>query len=899
MCSKRPIPQDNVGYRKAIRPAGIQDKVRLAVILLCLFGNSSSGVTGAEEPDLRTPEGKRIYRTQRLQGPPPRIDGVLDDVAWQEGYWSGGYRQFMPEDGAPPSRETEIKILYDDKNIYVAFRLYDDPELIDRRLGRRDQFDGDIIGVCFDSYFDHRTGFEFDLTAGGSKIDLILLNTGWDTSWDPIWEGKVSMTDFGWTAEMRIPLNQLRYADKPDQIWGLHSWRWINRLQEEDQWNPIGRDNPGHLYSIGELHGLRDLPVPRRIELLPYTAGSVTDPPSPESRGGSLDTWATAGLDGKVGLGSAFTLDFTMNPDFGQVEADPAVLNISAFETFYQEKRPFFLEGKQMFQFDMGEDLLFYSRRIGQSPSYRPQVGADQTVESPTGTTILGAAKVTGKTDGGLTLAALGSLTQEESAVIRGAGEESKVTTEPAAAYAVLRVQQDFDRSNTFLGGMLTAADRRINDSQLEFLAETAVAGGLDFRHHWRDKAYYLDAKLLLSDVRGSTEALTRLQEAPARYFQRPDADHLDFDPGRTHLSGHGGTVEVGKGSRGRWRFFERIAWRSPGLDLNDLGYLRLADVIQHQSHVRYEMTEPRGILREYTLGAAEQNTWDFGGDFLEWWVATWGDAEFRNNWGVYAEIVRVGIPLDTRLLRGGPAVRREGLWDYTAFAHSDPARPVSGDFRYKREDSRDGVSLFEGFFPAIRYRIRNPFLLSAELEYSRNRDIFQYVARVETSEGTRRDLVARLDQRTLGLTFRVDWALSPELTVQYYANPFVSVGTYSEFKYFKAPRADNFSDRFHTFTRDEILWDVVESTFRFDETGDGIPDYSMPRPDFNFREFHSNLVLRWEYRPGSTLFVVWTQGRSAFELVQNRSLRHNLSELFSTPAENIFLVKLTYWLPF
>ncbi|GAB4232244.1 MAG: hypothetical protein Kow00109_04660 [Acidobacteriota bacterium] len=852
------------------------------------------GVQESRDPrdDLRTPEGKRIYVTQRLDGPPPRIDGVLDDPAWQQGYWSGGYRQFIPDDGAPPSRETYIKILYDDENIYVAFRLFDDPELVDRRLGRRDQFEGDIIGVCFDSYFDHRTGFEFDLTAGGSKLDLILLNDGWDTSWDAVWDGQVAMTDFGWTAEMRIPLSQLRYARKKEQVWGLHSWRWINRLQEEDQWNLIGRNNPGHLYSIGELHGLLDLPAPRRIELLPYGVGKLVRDPV-----GRNDNAASAGLDGKVGLSSAFTLDFTLNPDFGQVEADPAVLNITAFETFYEEKRPFFLEGKQMFDFRLGEDLLFYSRRIGHAPSYEPSP-EDGQADAPAATTIAGAAKVTGKTAGGLTMAILGAWTTSETATVQEAVGAYNVKVEPPSFYSVTRIQQDFNRSNTIFGGMLTTVHRDLGDPHLDFLAEEAWTGGMDFRHHWHDKAYYLDAKLLFSDVRGSTGAIQRLQESSARYFQRPDAHYLDYDPRRTSLAGHGGSVEIGKGSRGRWRFFERVNWRSPGLELNDLGYLRLADVIQNMSHLRYEMNEPQGIFRQYHLGIEEQNTWNFGGEFLEWWVAAFAGGEFHNRWRLNNILVRVGDLLETRLLRGGPAVRRPGLWIHRLFWQTDPAKKIALDVHTELQWHDDGVSFFRGFYPGARYRVTNPLLLSAQVEYVRNRDMFQYVTRVTGAGGEDRDLVAELDQKTLGLTFRVDWALTPEMTLQYYANPFVSVGSYQAFKYFTDPRSADFHRRFRTFPGGEVNLDPWRNLLEFDETGDGLPDFSIERPDFNFQEFHSNLVFRWEYKPGSALFVVWTQGRSSYQSLLDDSLGHNLRDLFSAPAENVFLVKLSYWLP-
>ena len=310
----------------------------------------------------------RVYETRRLEGKAPEIDGRLDDEAWKQGEWAGDYTQQMPTEGAPPSQTTELKILYDDRHLYFAIRAYDDPAKVHRYPGRRDDFTGDIVGICFDSYNSKRTGFEFDLTAGGSKIDLILGNgeTEWDTTWDPVWDGKVAHDDQGWTAEFRVPLNQLRFGPQEEQVWGLHAWRWIDRNQEEDQWQLIPRQNTGRMYQLGELHGIRGLPRQRHLELLPFALGRASTGPSVPD--GGTDGSGAVGLDAKVGLTSNFTLDATVNPDFGQVEADPSVVNLTAYETFYEEKRPFFLEGRKILAFEVeDEDQLFYSRRIGRA----------------------------------------------------------------------------------------------------------------------------------------------------------------------------------------------------------------------------------------------------------------------------------------------------------------------------------------------------------------------------------------------------------------------------------------------------------------------------------------------------------------------------------------------------
>ena len=885
-------------------------KLKPSLLLLLLITITSASRSAAqsdndypEPPGPRTAQDRRYYVTQRLKGTPPKIDGVLDDEAWTEGEWAGNYRQYMPRNGARPSQDTKLKILYDDKNIYIAIRAYDtEPDKIDRKLGRRDAFIGDIVGVCFDSYFDRRAGFEFDLTAGGAKIDLVLFNGGWDTTWDAIWEGKVGSEPDAWTAEMRVPLNQLRYGNQEKQVWGMHSWRWINRNSEEAQWALVPRDSPGQLYSIGELHGIEGIPRSRHIELLPYTVGSLTsfgqEPDVKFHRDRRFEQ--SLGLDGKVGLTSAFTVDFTINPDFGQVEADPSVLNISAFETFYEEKRPFFLEGKRIFEFELGDELLFYSRRIGHAPSYQPvlEEGDNPYYDAPASTSILGALKLTGKTEKGLSIGVIESVTGKETAEIQSIAGNRSETIEPVSNYAVARIQRDFNQSNMILGAMLTSVHRSIQDPQLDFLPSDATTAGLDFLNYWKDKTYYLDVRAVFSDVRGSERAILGLQESSARYYQRPDADYVTLDPHSRRLRGHGGIVEFGKGANGNWRFSEGLSWRSPGLELNDLGYLRTADIITQSSEVNYVVTEPSWIFRDWRAGVEQENSWDFGGEFLSPRIGFDAGGTFSNKWKASVDVSRIGRQLDTRLLRGGPAVNLKGFWSTNLRLATDDSRRIQLEMRYHTHSYDDEQSSFRGFYPGFNFRITNPLLFSTHLEYSKNRDIFQYVTRRELADQSR-DLVGRIDQRTLGLTFRVDFAISSDFTVQYYGSPYVSTGLYDQFKWFTHPRAEDYADLYHTFSGNEITYDPADGMYSIDEFGDGLREYQFRNPDFNFREFRSNLVARWEYKPGSVLYLVWTQGRSRFESITNASLQRNLSDLFSTPADNVFLVKFSYWLPF
>ncbi len=452
---------------------------------------------------------KRIYTTTRLTTKKPVIDGKLNDECWRTGEWAGNYIQWIPNDGAKPSEPTQIKILYDDRNIYVAIRAFDnEPDKIVRKAGRRDEFNGDIVGVTFDSYNDHRTGFEFDVTAAGQKIDLLLTNpSNGDVNWNAVWYAKVGMEDSAWTAEFEIPLSQLRYSSANVQVWGLHCWRWIDRFQEESDWDPQSSTGPGILYECGELHGINGLPKYRRIEIMPYSLGKLNTFKS-ESGNPFKDkgrAWlGNIGLDATIGLSSNFTANLTINPDFGQVESDPSVMNLTAFETFYDEKRPFFLEGKNIFSFDFDNVSVFYSRRIGHSPSYSPSLKDGEYIDFPDNTTIISAEKISGKTADGLSVGILQSLTANQQATIYSGGKKSDLGVEPLTNYFIARVQQDYSQGNTVLGGIFTSTNRFIKDTQLEFLNRNAYTGGMDFMHYWNDKEYFVDSKLIGSYINGS-----------------------------------------------------------------------------------------------------------------------------------------------------------------------------------------------------------------------------------------------------------------------------------------------------------------------------------------------------------------------------------------------------------
>ena len=856
-----------------------------------------------QEPSTSNPYGRkyppRIYNTVRLQGKPPVIDGRLDDEAWQkQGEWAGHYTQNMPVEGAKPTAETELKILYDDNYIYMAIRAYDDPAKVRRYPGRRDDFQNyavDVVGITFDSYNDKRTGFEFDLTAGGGKIDLLLGNgeTEWDVNWDAVWDGKVAHDDKGWTAEFRVPLNQLRYGPQDEQVWGMHAWRWIARNQEEDQWQLIPRQNTGRMYQLGELHGIRGLKPARHLELLPHVVGKTTTGPSIPD--GGTEATGSIGLDGKLGLSTNFTLDLTVNPDFGQVEADPSVVNLTAYETFYEEKRPFFLEGKKILTFGLEDfDQLFYSRRIGEAPTLTPALAEDETARMPDATTILSAVKLSGKTDGGLEVAALQSFTQKETAQVYGPAGTRDSVVEPFGSYTVARLHKDWNKGNTSLGGMFTSTHRSISDPALNVLPHQAFTGGLDFTRYFADRLWVLDASGVVSRVSGDVAAMQALQTNAVHYYQRVGATHLGVEENATSLSGNGGSVRLGTSGKTRFGLTDHYHWYSPGLDLNDIGYLRQADVRANQVFLSWSEPKPKGIFRAYSFQLARQDQWDFGGLAVKALSEADATATFANKVQATAS-VSYNQDVDTRLLRGGPALRTHDYYTAKGAASTDAAHRASLQVQGEHSWALAGDnSQASKLYTTLTVRPSNRLALGAQVGWENLQDNLQYAATPVTG-GDPRWVLGRIDQDTWSLTFRANLTLTPELTIQYYGSPFLSTGRYTHLKQATDTLAHAYEQRFHEYSPQEIAYDPAANAYSVAEAG-GLR-YSFANPDFSFRQFRSNLVARWEYKPGSSLYVVWSQGRTSTEPYWQDSFGSNWDALWQTRPDNVFLVKLSYWL--
>ena len=822
----------------------------------------------------------RVYSALRTDKR-PKVDGKLTDACWETGLWSGGFVQQLPKQGHNPSQDTEIKILYDDNNIYVAFKCYDKgPGEIRPILTRRDESvgNGDVVGIAFDSYHDKQTAYEFNVGASGQKVDLVRLVSGdLDYNWDAVWDGQAQVYDSIWTVEMQIPFTQIHFAPGNEQIWGLHVWRWIDRLQEEDQWKLVPVDAPAMVYLFGEVKGIEGVKPKTNYEFLPYLSTRFSPNTDQETK-----MTNGVGLSGKVGLNSGFTLDYAINPDFGQVESDPAVLNLTTYEVFNEEKRPFFLEGNTILDYSIGDDMLYYSRRIGHAPSDSPDLGENQTMSVADNTSILSAVKLTGKTKDGLSVGVIQSITAKENATIYTGDSTSKQAVEPFSNFMVGRVKQDFNGGNTVFGGMVTSTLRNINDDNLLFLSNSAMSGGLDFQHNWKNRKYFVDYKGFFSDIRGDEEAISRLQRSPVHYFQRVDADHLEYDPTKTSLSGHGGFLSGGKRS-GRFRAIGSLNWRSPGIDLNDLGYIRQADYIEQIIKLTYKVNIPAGIVRSYYTEFTQLHNWSFGGENTLDRLNLHGFMQLNNMWLTHMNLRRSFNNFDTRELRGGPMLYKDETTDFDFYIQSNSVNDFWAGVRLRMTVSSDKITKTYVLPMYLKWQVNNQFSITTTTSFDHTIDHHEYIRNTQYLVGT-------INRNTISSTLRFEYFISPEFSMQYYGNPYASMGTYKNFREVTDASNRSLSERYGSLTQTEL----PDNKYLL-KNKDG-HEYTINKPDFNYQEFSSNLVGRWEFRPGSTLYLVWTNTRSAYSDQMDQNIWKSFGSIRNVESQNVFMVKFSYW---
>jgi hypothetical protein len=840
---------------------------------------------------------------RRLDGESIDIDGRLDEPAWQSAQFSTGFTQQEPDDGSPATERTEVRVLYDGGAIYVGVRAFDsDPAAIRSELTRRDRVpQSDRIGIYLDSYHDRRTCFQFTVTPRGSIRDIYRFNDNqWqsDASWDPVWDVGTSIDSLGWTAEFRIPLSQLRF-DRNNTTWGLQVYRNIYRKSEEVWWSPFSKESSGFTSLFGTIEGLEGLPSPMRLELLPYA--TVNGTRRPEGTGSryapAQETRGNAGFDLKYGITSDFTLDLAVNPDFGQVEADPAVVNLSAFETYFPERRPFFVEGSGLLSQYVPFGQFFYSRRIGRPPQGWADPPDGGTVQIPDASTIITAAKVTGKSASGLGLGIMSALTAEEQGTLRDSTGDvmGSEPVHPLTHHFAGRVEQDLKEGAHTFGGMVTAVNRRLRDN-FDFLRTAAYAGEIDGQLRWQKNTYAVRWQLVGTHIRGSQEAITAAQRSSFRYYQRPDAPHVEVDTSRTTLSGYALSLEAAK-EAGTWQYSLYYGRSSPGYEFNDMGFQWRADMQDAGIWAQYLQARPKWVFRNFRAMIGASSSWTTGGEHKStWFRPVYFSSTFKNNWNFGLNPIAFGRDfLDVHALRGGPGLKFD-TWHNSFFnVVTDRRKVLSAALNGSLGGVLDAPGNWWNIGPTLQIRPSGTLNATLSVNYSWERNPTQWVTR-RTDLDTTRYILAEIERETLRLTARLNWTFTPELSLEFYAQPYVSGGTYTEFKEVVAPRADDFYDRFRIYD-DELTCAGGECEVDLD--GSGEADFSFGHPDFNYRALRSTTVLRWEYRPGSVVYLAWQHGRSLYGPGSPFRGVGDLWDLLSDESTNTVLIKANYWISF
>jgi hypothetical protein len=806
----------------------------------------------------------------------PAIDGKDNDAVWREAPPITAFVQWQPTEGKKPRFDTEAKVAYDAANLYVFVRAFDPhPDSIIKLLERRDTFTpSDMIWLFIDSYHDRRTGYEFGVNAAGVKIDQALYDGGReDGAWDAVWDVATTIDSLGWTAEFRIPLSQMRYSQDRSHIFGFTVDRDIYRYNERVSWPLFSQAKADLASQLGSLEGLDNLEAPRKLELMPYAltknASKITN-----NRFGQKSS-VTVGGDLKYRIAPNLTLDATINPDFGQVEADPAVLNLTAYESFFDERRPFFVAGRGLFRFDVNcsqvncsNEGLYYSRRIGRTPELAGTYG-DTVPSEPT--TILGAAKLLGRLPGGATFGVLDAMTQRDAS-------PGDTTFEPRTNFMVARGRQDFRNGNSAIGAIVTTVNRQTDRWTSPYMPAGAYAAAVDFRHRFLDNTYEVSGSLDQSRVQGSKESILAIQRDAVHYYQRPDAA-LPLDSTRTVLGGDAEELKLGKIAGQHLMFETSYLRRSPGFEINDMGFLRRADQQSWNTWVGYFDRREHLFYKRFQLNNNWWQYWSTDGLALEAAYNTNVHITFKNNWGWHmgGTIGQLGTTYDDRASRGGPALRQGAYIAPWLSIGGDDRRSLVPYFNTSYFSSENGRNSNWNFSPEIDYKTAGRFSSSLSAGWSRNITDNQWYGNYSDALGTHYTF-AHLDQTTTSATMRLNYTFTPSVSLQGYVQPFVSKGTYANIRQLSSnPRADDYDARYAPYLN---------------------PAETSDPGGYNFKEFQSNVVFRWEYNPGSTLFVVWNEGRQGIDPFEGtQSFRGDVRDLMRLHPANTFLVKVSYWL--
>ena len=850
---------------------------------------------------------------------PLKIDGRLDEALY-EGTSYSDFIQYEPFNGAKAGQKTDMWIAYDDAAIYVGARMWDtSPDSVVGRIGRRDAYlNSDIFEVIIDSYHDKRSGFSFQINPAGSMRDEVYFNDSWtDDSWDGIWEGKTRIDDKGWTAEMRIPLSQLRFSEKEEYVWGILPTRYIQRTGEWDYYVYFPLNESGAMSRAAILTEIRDIHPPKRREYLPYITASASNLPTRKDNAfiEGKDSDFGFGADVKLGIGANLTVDATINPDFGQVEADPSSINLSDFETYYDEKRPFFLEGRNIFRFGYGgptnnigvnfsEPSFFYSRRIGRPPQGYVSSAPSDSLNHPSETRILGAAKISGKIGDNWSVGGLSALTNREYATYYENGQIMEEQVEPFTSYNLIRTLREMDDGRYGLGLIGTMTNRYMDgiglfgeeDSQhgsAGLLTDQALGLGVDgWAFLGEDRGWALGGWGGFSQVGGSTERMIRLQHSPSHYFQRPDANHVELDSSMTSMTGHAGRIKLNK-EDGRVLFNAALGWVSPGFESNDMGLTFSSDVINKHINVGYRWLERGTYVRSASASILYANNHDFEGVKTADVIFSMASLRFVNFWSLNLNGGYSFEDLNNRALRGGPRVLEPGGAFFGAGLNSDYRKDISYSFSVDWGADEDGGDEL-GLSMNLNMKLGDQLNLSIGPSIYWESNMAQYITAVDDPVNTvmygKRYVFSKLDQTVTSADIRIDYPITPRFSLEGYFQPFIAVGDYSNFKEYKRPE----SSEFLVYGEEGS---TIDENYLIDPTGgDNSDAFTLYNPDYNYKALVGTMVLRWEFSPGSTMFLVWTHNGSDFQNHGTYDFAKDFRRLIKTEADDVFALKFSYW---
>jgi hypothetical protein len=840
------------------------------------------------------------------------IDGLLNETTWKTTPSVNVFVQRDPVEGAVASEKTDVYVAFDDEALYIAARMYDShPDSIIARLTRRDNvINADRLLIYLDPYHDKRSGYYFTINAAGILTDGVLYNDDWDdNSWDAVWEGKAHIDDKGWTVEVRIPFTQMRFKNDDHQVWGINFKRIIARKNEEDYTIKFPKTESGFVSRFIELNGLDGVKPSAKVEVVPYITGkgeySQHDPANPFNNG-SVYT-PGIGADLKMGIGNNLTLNATINPDFGQVEIDPAVINLSDVETYYNENRPFFTQGSSIFNsfgnggarnfwsFNFPNATMFYSRRIGRNPQGSVPDNADFT-KMPNGTHILGAAKLTGKIFDNWNIGAIQAVTQREYADYQVNGENTKsIEVEPLTYYGVARIQREINDGRQGIGLLATYTARDYKDRTLaDITNKNSLNFGVD---GWTSldtsKTWVVTAVTIMSNLNANNQRMIELQESSQRYFQRPDAKNFHVDSSRTSLTGFAGRYYLIK-QKGNSFFNSSFGFITPEFDCNDLGFLSRADIFNMHIGGGYDWTEPTSFYHYVELGIAFFRNYDFDFNKTSDGVYAFGTYQFTNFYYLNVNCAYNPYTINNNRTRGGPLTLNSPGWQTGIFLNSDDKKNIVysfGESSYSAwHDSYIEYDLSVEYRPASNISISfSPFFVK-ELQRAMYIGTFSDIYAVNTFSN--RYVFGELDQKTVGAGIRLNWTFTPDLSLQLYIQPLVSTGKYAGIKELAKPKSLEFNNY------SNISYNKSDDTYVVDPDGSGpAPAFSFNNPDFNYKSLRGNAVLRWEYLPGSVFYFVWTQTRSDVETIGDFGIQKTFNSLLDIHPDNIFAIKFTYWL--